>query len=88
MLILHTTKQFKKDYKKLLKSGQDILRIKQVMAWIANKQVLDPALRDHKLVGNYKGRRECHLAVDWLLIYKLGKDSVIFERTGSHSELL
>ena len=35
-----------------------------------------------------KGRRECHLAGDWLLIYELENDMVIFERTGSHSELL
>ena len=32
--------------------------------------------------------RECHLAGDWILIYKFEKDTVIFERTGSHSELL
>jgi len=63
-------------------------RIRQVMAWIASEKTLLPALRDHKLTGNYKGRRECHLTGDWLLIYKLEKDAVIFERTGSHSELL
>ena len=88
MLILNTTKQFQKDYRKSLKSGRDMLRIKQVMTWIASEQSLDPVLRDHKLIGNYKGRRECHLAGDWLLIYKLEKDKVIFERTGSHAELL
>ena len=88
MLILSTTKQFQKDYKKSLKSGRDMSRIKQVMTWIASEQSLDPSLRDHKLIGNYKGRRECHLAGDWLLIYKLEKNKVIFERTGSHSELL
>ncbi len=88
MLILSTTKQFQKDYKKLLKSGRDMSRIKQVMTCIANEQPLDPSLCDHKLIGNYKGRRECHLAGDWLLIYKLEKNKVIFERTGSYSELL
>lgn len=63
-------------------------RLKQVMSWIANEQTLPPALRDHKLIGNYQGRRECHLAGDWLLIYKIDPQSVVFERTGSHSELL
>jgi mRNA-degrading endonuclease YafQ of YafQ-DinJ toxin-antitoxin module len=28
-----------------------------------------------------------HLAWDWLLIYRLEEDTVIFERTGAHSEL-
>jgi len=88
MLTLRTTGQFQKDYKKAVKSGRDIARLKQVMTWIAEEQDLPPALGDHKLIGNYQGRRECHLAGDWLLIYKLEKDTVIFERTGSHSELL
>jgi mRNA interferase YafQ len=88
MLSLRTTKRFEKDYKKSLKSGRDMARLKQVMSWIANEQTLLPALRDHKLIGNYQGRRECHLAGDWLLIYKIDQQSVVFERTGSHSELL
>jgi len=85
---LKTTTRFEKDYKKALKSGRDLVRLKRVMTWIASEQELPEELRDHKLVGNYQGRRECHLAGDWLLIYKLEGDTVIFERTGSHSELL
>ena len=88
MLTLRTTGRFQKDYKKAVKSGRDIARLKLVMTWIAQEQNLPPALRDHKLIGNYQGRRECHLAGDWLLIYKLENDAVIFERTGFHSELL
>ncbi len=88
MLKLKTTSRFKKDYKKILRSGKDMGRLKQTMTWIANEQALPLEMRDHKLIGNYQGRRECHLSGDWLLIYKLEKDIVIFERTGSHSELL
>jgi len=88
MLKLKTTSRFEKDYKKAVRSGRDMVRLKRTMNWIANEQSLPPALRDHKLVGNYQGRRECHLSGDWLLIYKLEKDTVVFERTGSHSELL
>ncbi len=88
MLKLKTTTRFEKDYRQARKSGRDMDRLKRVMAWIAGEKPLPAALRDHKLVGNYQGRRECHLAGDWLLIYKLEKNIVIFERTGSHSELL
>ncbi len=88
MLKLRTTNRFEKDFKKAHKSGRDMSRLKRVMTWIAKEQPLPPELRDHKLIGNYKGRRECHLAGDWLLIYKLEGEAVIFERTGSHSELL
>ena len=87
MRILKTTGRFEKDYKKALKSGRDMARLKRTMTWIAHEEPLPPALRDHKLIGNYQGRRECHLAGDWLSIYKLEKNTVVFERTGSHSEL-
>ncbi len=88
MLKLKTTTRFEKDYRKARKSGRDMARLKRVMVWIAGEEPLPAALRDHKLVGNYKGRRECHLAGDWLLIYKIEEKTVIFERTGSHSDLL
>lgn len=88
MLKLKTTTRFEKDYRKARKSGREMARLKRVMTWIAGEKPLPSALRDHKLIGNYQGRRECHLAGDWLLIYKIEEDTVIFERTGSHSELL
>jgi len=85
---LKTTTRFEKDYTKALKSGRDLARLQRVMTWIACEQALPAERRDHKLIGNYQGRRECHLAGDWLLICKLEGDIVIFERTGSHAELL
>ena len=87
MLKLRTTNRFEKDYKKALKSGRDMKKLKRVMGWIASEQALPQELRNHKLIGNYRNRKECHLAGDWLLIYKLEEDAVVFERTGSHSEL-
>ena len=84
-----TTSRFEKDYKKALKSASNMNKLKNVMKMIISEEALPRELRDHKLIGNYQGRRECHLAGDWLLIYKLEDDSVVvvFERTGSHSEL-
>ena len=37
----------------------------------------------------YINVRECHIQPDWLLIYKIYKDSLILKliRTGSHSDL-
>ncbi|MCG6146468.1 type II toxin-antitoxin system mRNA interferase toxin, RelE/StbE family [Leptospira bandrabouensis] len=34
-----------------------------------------------------KNRKECHIEPDWLLIYKLDQNSIIFERTGTHADL-
>ena len=52
-----------------------------------------PFKKDRKLVKKrnkeYKGKRECHVEPDWLLIYRVDKDNrrIIFYRTGSHSDL-
>jgi mRNA interferase YafQ len=41
----------------------------------------------HALKGEFSGRRECHVEPDWILVYKHEPGVVIFERTGSHSDL-
>jgi mRNA interferase YafQ len=83
------TKQFEKDLKLALKRGKDPDKIKRVITKIINQEPLETKYRDHKLVGNYMGRRDCHIEPDWLLIYKPEPESnrVIFERTGTHSDL-
>ena len=87
MLKLKTTNRFEKDYRKALKSGKDVKELMQVMTWLAQEHPLPSKYRDHKLIGYYEGRRECHITPDWLLIYKIDRGTIIFERTGSHSQL-
>ncbi|MCR5332650.1 MAG: type II toxin-antitoxin system mRNA interferase toxin, RelE/StbE family [Bacilli bacterium] len=50
---------------------------------------LDPKYKDHKLVGEYEGKRECHIEPDFLLIYQIVKSEIVLllVRVGSHSEL-
>ncbi len=48
---------------------------------------LPPSNKDHKLIGQWVGRRERHVAPDWVLIYLLMDDDIVFESTGSHAEL-
>ena len=81
------TKQFRKDIMLAKKQGHNIEQFKLIAHSLLAGKTLDPIFRDHKLVGNYTGRRECHIESDWLLIYKIDNDNLIFERCGSHSEL-
>jgi mRNA interferase YafQ len=83
------TKQFEKDLKLAIKRGKDPTKIKDVITKIVNQEPLPIKYRDHKLLGNYMGRRDCHIEPDWILIYKpdLDANRVIFERTGTHSDL-
>ncbi|MFC1806516.1 type II toxin-antitoxin system YafQ family toxin, partial [Planctomycetota bacterium] len=67
--------------------GKNLDKLKLIVRTLVSGQPLDALQRDHKLVGSYRGRRECHIEADWLLIYKLEGQYVIFERTGTHSDL-
>jgi mRNA interferase YafQ len=79
--------QFKKDLKRMQKRGKDATKIKTVMSRLIAEETLETRYKDHLLIGSYAGRRECHVEPDWLLIYKLENDEIIFERTGTHSDL-
>ena len=87
------TKTFLKDWDRLTRSGRyDMNRLKQVMlALIANEAPVGPEWRDHALIGDWAGHRECHIGGDFLLIYKLDDSSrtgdVIFVRTGTQADL-
>ena len=78
---------FKKDYKKLTTQEKEALKI--VITTLASGNTLGEQYKDHKLIGNYLGCRECHVKLDLLLIYKI--DNNILElalvRTGNHSKL-
>ena len=81
------TNQFERDLRRMQKRGKEIEKLKTVIAVLVEEQPLAERHRDHVLVGNWRGRRECHIEPDWLLIYKLQADEIIFERTGSHADL-
>ena len=81
--------QFKKDLKLAQKRGLDLSELTAVISALANGESLDPKFRDHTLIGDYNGFRECHIRPDWLLIYKIdnGQLLLFLAITGSHSDL-
>lgn len=82
------TSAFKKDYKRLIRSGQYVMRhLQEVTEKLANNEPLNEKYHDHSLIGNWQDCRECHIKPDWLLIYQLKKNELILVRTGSHSDL-
>lgn len=81
------TGQFKKDVKRMLSRGKNGAALGHLLTLLADGKELDRKHRDHALIGNYANHRECHIEPDWLLIYSVSKDRIIFERTGSHSDL-
>lgn len=81
------TKQFGRDIKRAQRRGKNLEKFKIVARTLLAGEPLDAIHRDHRLIGDYAGRRECHLESDWLLIYKTEETRIIFERTGTHSDL-
>ena len=87
MLTPAYTRRFDKDVKRMKRQGKNMEKLKLIARSLAGEDSIDPIHRDHQLVGNRQGRRECHIESDWLLITKIEENRVIFERTGSHSDL-
>ncbi len=91
-MILHVrmTARFKRDMKRLRKQGKTLELLYAVIAKLRQGEELDRVYRDHSLLGNLIGLRECHIQSDWLLLYYVEKDVMVLTltRTGSHSDLL
>jgi len=90
--MLYTVKrsnEFKRGLKAARIRGYNMTVLDDVVDTLADGKPLDPKHRDHALVGNWKGYRECHITPDWLLIYKIEANILILtlQRTGTHSDL-
>jgi mRNA interferase YafQ len=87
MFIPVYTKQFEKDVRRAVRRGKNLEKFKLIARTLLAGVPLDPLHRGHRLIGNFQGRRECHIEADWLLIYKVEETRIIFERMGTHSDL-
>lgn len=87
MLNVSYSAQFKRDYKRCKKRNLDLSMLKEIVAILAIPESLPQKNQAHDLKGKYKGRRECHIAPDWLLIYEIDRDTLYLDRMGTHSDL-
>lgn len=84
------TKRFKTAYKRVqhLKGFKRDTFI-DVITKLASGEELDKKYKDHKLTGNLKSFRECHLAPDILLLYQIDNGLLILTLVsiGNHAQL-
>ena len=78
---------FRKDIKRVAKRGYELDDLWVVVATMQMGALLQPHLHAHPLKGIWVGHWECHLAPDWLLIYKTTETEVVLVRTGTHTDL-
>ena len=81
--------RFKNDLKLAKKQNKNLDKLFLVIEKLANLEKLDDKYRDHSLVGEYNGLRECHIEPDWLLIYYVENNTLtlVLSRLGSHLDL-
>lgn len=91
MRMIERTTRFRRDYKRELKGphASDLnASMRAVLEFLIEDAALPARYRDHALVADWRGYRECHIKPDLLLIYeKQGTDLLLLVRLGSHSEL-
>lgn len=89
MLTIKYQAAFKRDYRRIKKQGYDMTLLEKAIAILAEEKPLPAEYKDHSLIGDYKGCRECHISPDWLLVYEISEKELLLylTRTGTHSDL-
>lgn len=83
------TTAYKKSYKLMKKRGMDISLLDEVVDKLRCGEKLEDKFRDHRLSGEFKDFRECHIKPDWLLVYLIENDilTLTLVDTGSHADI-
>ena len=86
---LRTTKRFDKSVEKMKKRGLPMDDLRHVISLLMQTGTLPAQYRPHKLSGNLKGKWECHIKSDWLLVWEQHDEELllIMIDTGSHSDI-
>ena len=87
MLALNASTKFRKDLKTCQKRHYDMALLQSAVDTLRIPDALPDKNRDHNLIGDYTGCRECHLQPDWLLVYRQTDTELYLVRTGTHSDL-
>jgi mRNA interferase YafQ len=52
------------------KRSKEMRKIQHTIILLATDQVLPASYKDHALIGDFSGFRDCHIEPDWILVYK------------------
>lgn len=83
ILDIRRSTQFKKDLKKIIKQRKNLTLLDGIIQKLRHIEPLELKHRDHLLIGDWNGYRECHINPDWLLIYKVDEELELLRLKGS-----
>ena len=79
MLEVVLSNRFKKDLKLAARRGCNFELLNEIVNKLASREPLPEKNKAHALSGDYSGFRECHIAPDWLLVYRTeDKDLILY----------
>jgi mRNA interferase YafQ len=81
------TGRYLKDLKRAQLRGWDLEKLETTLDLLRAGKPLPASNRDHALKGRWQYYRECHIAPDWLLIYRDRGDALELVRTSTHADL-
>jgi len=85
------TRRFERDFRRLKRrlprDAFDFETLEYAFGLLQSAKPLPDAFSEHALEGEYAGFTECHVDADWLLIYRVTRNRIVFHRTGTHREL-
>jgi len=85
------TRRFERDFRRLKKRVPrqvlDYETLEYVLDLLQAGKSLPEQFREHALGGDLAGFTECHMDADWLLIYRVARNRIVFHRTGRHRDL-
>lgn len=96
MYISSFSSRFERDTKECKKKHWNMDALQSAMLDLLNSDTapLSPRYKDHALVGTWQGYRAIHVNSapnppkdQWILLYKLYENEVIFVRTGTHEQV-
>ncbi len=91
MLEIKIEKSFKKDIARDKKSGHynknDFELLKVIISNLQNMQEIDEKFKRHPLKGTMKGFEAIHIKGDWILIFKVNKESLNLVMLGEHTQV-
>jgi mRNA interferase YafQ len=79
--------RFRRDVRLAQKRGKDTAKLREVILLRIERAPLPAHYKGHRLGGDWKYFRDCHIEPDWLLIYKIDGADLYLVRIGTHSDL-
>ncbi|PLX70051.1 MAG: type II toxin-antitoxin system YafQ family toxin [Denitrovibrio sp.] len=87
MKTIVTTSKFKKDFKAYRHTVEIEEALKDIISYLQQSKQLPVKYKDHPLIGEFKGCRDCHVLNDVVLIYEIDENRIILIRIGNHAKL-